>query len=443
MNGILKGGFLLALCMLVTKVLGAIYRIPLTNFLGAEGIGIYQTVFPFYSILLTVSATGIPNALSKIIGEGKNAEKVLYKSIIAFGGIGLAGSLLMAAGAKYLSTLQGNPSSCKAYLAISPSVFFVSILSCFRGYFQGKGNMLPTGISQISEQTIKLITGLTLIFFLSLSGENGAIAACFAVTVSEALSLLFMVIYKHKKEGYKPVIDDFSAENAKKTTLKEIFKVVLPVTLTSIILPFSRFIDSFIVINSIKNYSAFAVSLYGLYSGAVESVVGVPVSLCYGIAVSALPEISKNKNGNSGRKVILYTLLLSITAGVITYTTADYAIGFLYRRLNAEEITVATRLLKISAMQVVLLPVLQASTLVLIGKDRLYLPGIFLCLGVTAKLILSFTLTKIPSLNIYGMTFSDIACYFVAGFCNLLYIISERKQKAIHPAISGRIETKT
>lgn len=428
--------------MLVTKMLGAVYRIPLTNLLGAEGMGIYQAVFPFYSILLTISGVGIPNALSKVIGEGKNGKKVLYKSIIAFGGFGLAGSLIMATIAKKLSILQGNPSAYKAYLAISPSVFFVSILSCFRGYFQGNGNMLPTGISQITEQAVKLITGLTLIYFLSLKGERGAVAACFAVTVSEVVALLFVVVYKRRKSGYKPVIDEFSIQNEDEITIKQIIKIVFPVTLTAMILPLSKFIDSFIVINTIKSYRGDAVSLYGLYSGAVESIVGVPVALCYGISVSGLPKISKNKNGSDGKKVITYTAILSLSAAIITFTGARFAIEFLYGRLTSEQSNTAIKLLKISSLQVALLPIMQATTLVLIGKDKLYLPSIFLGLGVAVKILISIFALKNPSINIYGTAFSDIACYFVAGFCNLLYIIREEKQKAIHPVIIERVETK-
>ena len=443
MNDVIKGGTLLAICLIVSKALGALYRIPLTNGLGTEGIGIYQTVFPFYTILLTVSSTGIPNGLAKIIGEGKNPQKVLYKSIIAFGTLGIAGSVVMTLSAKSLSIIQGSPSSYTAYLAIAPSVFFVSLLSCYRGYFQGKNNVLPTGVSQVTEQAIKLLLGLVILKTLKPSGAEGATYLCLAVTASEISALLFMVLYKRQKCLYKPVNGINYDNSGADVNVRDIIKIVLPVTLTALLLPTSRFIDSFIAINFMKKYSDDAIGLYGIYMGAVESIVGLPVALCYGISVTGLPKISKNKTGNDYKKILIYTAVTATLGAITTLAFSDLAIKILYPRFQETEKSVAVNLLRISSLQVLSLPITQACTLVLIGKDKLYAPTVFLGAGVMIKIFTSLFLLAIPSVNIYGMAFSDIACYFVAGFCNLLYIISIEKQRTVFSVISDRIQTKT
>ena len=163
-NKLLSGALVLSLGGLLTKVLGAFYRIPLTNLLGAEGIGIYQAVFPLYSLLLTASSTGVPNGIAKMIsgGDVSDGYSVLKSALTVFLPLGLIGSLVLLLLCKPISNLQGNGSAYIAYALISPSVILVSVISCFRGFFQGNLNMKPTAISQIIEQLIKLIFGLSL-----------------------------------------------------------------------------------------------------------------------------------------------------------------------------------------------------------------------------------------------------------------------------------------
>ncbi len=437
MNAILKGGLVLGICALISKIIGAMYRIPLTILLGSEGIGIYQTVFPFYLILLTLSSTGIPNALSKLIAEGKNPKKVVYKSIIAFGSIGLVGTFLMILLAERISILQGNPSAKISYIAIAPSVFLVSVLSALRGYYQGLSNMKPTGISQVVEQVVKLIFGLLTVRLFGKTPAGGAFFAALSVTVSEIIAVIFVIFYGRIKRQ-KPIEKEYLP-----VKIKDIFKVVLPVTLTSIMLPLCRTADSFLVVNLIKRYSENAVSLYGIYTGAIESIVGVPVALCYGIAVSGLPIVSGSKQGKSHKKILLYTAILSVIAGILTFLFSDLAINVMYFNMAEAEKLTAQNLLKISALSVVLLPIVQATSLVLIGKDKLYRPAFSLFFGLIVKIILTLWLVNIPAVNIYGTAFSDIACYFVAGFLNLLYIIKEERSEVIRPVITNMVGRQT
>lgn len=433
MTDFIKGGAVLGLGALITKIIGALYRIPLTNLLGSDGIGIYQTVFPFYSILLTLSSSGIPNAISKVIAEGKNPKKVVYKSIIAFGSLGLAFSLLMAIAGENISKAQGNASSGILYVVLSPSVFLVSVLAVIRGYHQGNGNLKPTAVSQITEQVVKLIFGLSLITLFSKTPTEGATYATLAVTISEVCALIvILTVFKPMKNSYR---DDVYAD----VKLKDIVRVVFPVTIGALFIPAMRLVDSFLIVNILSKHGVDAIGLYGLFTGAVESIVGVPVSLIYGIAVSAVPVICKKKDGDTPKKVLSVTVLLSVIFSLCTLVFAPLGIKILYGRFNDAEREVATKLLRISSVSVLLLPVYQATSLILLAKDKLYASCVSGASGLIIKVALTIFLVNIPSVNVYGAAFSDIGCYFVATFLNLLYIIRVRKtnNEAKSSALSG------
>ena len=244
---LLSGALALAIGGFITKVIGALYRIPLTNILGAEGIGIYQMVFPLYCLLLTVSSTGVPNGIAKLIAEGGDAENTLYSALKVFVPIGIIGSLLMALFSNNIATLQGNYLATKSYIFISPSVLAVSVISCFRGYYQGLLNMKPTAISQVLEQLIKLIFGLALTYLFKNNLALGASMATLSVTLSEIVVVGYFLFLKKKSNG-------FAFLKSTESQIKPIVKNVLPITLTTIIMPLTKTIESFIILNLLNGY---------------------------------------------------------------------------------------------------------------------------------------------------------------------------------------------
>lgn len=208
---IFTGAGMLAVSSVIAKLLGALYRIPLTNVVGSEGMGLYQMVFPLYTLLLTVSSGGLPVAISRLVAvklasnDEKGATKVLKVSVCALSVVGLLGSLLLALLGRRIAIFQGNERATLAYLGIAPAVFLVAILSCLRGYYQGRENMLPTAVSQLLEQAIKLFAGLTFATMLMKRGvEYGVLGALLGVSLSEvvatlALSLAYGVTRRRHK----------------------------------------------------------------------------------------------------------------------------------------------------------------------------------------------------------------------------------------------------
>ena len=431
-NKLVSGALILSIGGFVTKILGAFYRIPLTNILGAEGIGIYQAVFPFYCLLLTASSTGVPNGISKLISQNENEGYCLLKSALKiFIPIGIAGSLIMLVFCKSLATIQGNYQAYFAYAMLSPSVLLVSVISCFRGFFQGLTDMKPTAISQIIEQAVKLVLGLTLCSFVSQKIYIKAGLATLAVSVSELITCLyFYVIFK--KRGYS-----FKNFKSVKTDVKLVLKIVFPVMLSTIVIPSARTIESFFVLNVIGSYSNNATALYGLYSGAVESIVSVPVSICYAIAVTSVPIISKLFSENKSvtkksNQAITYTLILGALFAIAFLTLSNVVVKIMYPNLSAQNSAVTINLLKLSSLSVILLPLMQTTASILIAIGKVYIPPITSVFSVVIKLITSYLLMKVPSINIIGAVISDILCYFVASVSNLVYIyIYTRKKRQV------------
>ncbi len=440
---IIGGAFSLGVGAFLAKLLGAIYRVPLTNLLGTTGLGLYQMVFPVYTVLLDFSGAGAPSALSKLISSSEEKNKVyspveyLNASLRLLFWFGLVFSLLMFAFARPLAKIQGNESARLGYLFLSPAILLVSVISCFRGYFQGLMDMKPTAISQVIEQVVKLVFGLVLVRLLLPNVELAVAGATFAITISELFALIYLFFnYKRfKKKRFLKL--EFNKSNLK-ALKKKIIKLTIPITIVGILLPLSHVIDSFLVLNILGEYLENATSLYGILSGVVATVIGLPVAICYGIATVAIPSVSKGKDSveqnNNAKKTLLLTVAVAFPLALACYFFAPFIINFLFRRLEPTEKGVAISLLKLSSPSVLLLSFLQTSNAVLIGKGKPYLPVLSLGLGVAVKEILNFILLKIPNINIYGGAIALIACNFTVCLVNLFMIFSKRKDRKAHNA---------
>ena len=411
----------------VAKLIGALYRIPLLKIIGSEGLGLYQMVFPVYSLLLDFSGAGFPSAVSSLIGRmesvnGFDKRKLLKTSLIIAGALGLLFSLFMLVFCRWLSYLQGNENAFIAYAFLSPAVFLVGLISCFRGYFQGELNMYPTAISQVLEQAVKLAFGLLLAYLFLPNIPLSAGGSTLAVSISEFVALGYLSILYRKKHG------TIRVDLQKREFIsyaKTLVKVAIPITLTGIILPLSHVVDSFIIINILSSYRQDATSLYGIFSGAVHSVINLPVSLLYGVAIAVIPIISRqNKDEKNGKesKAIFLTFALSVACFSLTYLFAPTIVKTLFSSLSGEQKTITERLIKFTSPCIILLSVLQTVNGVLIGQNKNYAPIIGLGVGVVVKTITLIALLKIPEINIYACSIASIACYFSACLVNLILV---------------------
>lgn len=411
----------------ISKILGAIYRIPLTNVLGGEGMGIYQMVYPLYCILLTVSASGIPTGIARLIssGNGSGAEKLAFR---IYGGVGIIGMLLMFVLAEPLAALQGEPAVALCCKMLSPSVFFVSILSIVRGYFQGRGNMFPTAITEVAEQVIKVVFGVGLSYVFRNNLPFAVASTLVAVTVSEVISTVGAYLYYLKNRTCPPLFRE------KSVSASAILKYTIPLTLTAIALPLSQLVESVVAVRLLKKITAEATALYGIYSGCAVTIINLPVSVTYGLAASSVPQISPlAESGNlsaakkKAYKALLITLLVSAPAAVALYVFAPLAARIIFGSLSDGERGTLVTLVRIMAVCSVTQSLVQTSSACLtsLGKPILSTATQWvtsaLRVGIVAVLIMA------TPLGIMGAAWAANCAYLVASLLNIWYIICVKR----------------
>lgn len=435
---------------LLAKGIGALYRIPLTNIMGVEGIGLYQMVFPLYSVLLTVSGGGLPSAISKTVsqfkaeGDEENARKTLKVSLVTLLIAGVAASLLLAVFRNRIASLQGNPDAAIAYLGIAPSVAFVAVISCFRGYFQGNLNMFPSGLSQMIEQSVKMAAGLLLCYrFMPYGVSYAALGALLGVSLSEFAAMLVLLLQYalaerkrrkrvtvHLRKLQTETAAEFPLSDAPplpfKTLLKKIYAVALPITLGSLVLPISSVIDSILVINMLTHLGegvSLATKFYGILNGPVGSLVNMPVVITTSLAVMLLPKVSGLlKKGGDARacveKFMRISLLVALPCALVLFVFSEEILRVLYRRtMSPELIGTGSLLLKISSLTVVYMSVLQLASAVLQGYDKAHKPALNLLKGACLKAVLTIVLIRV--FGIAGVPAATVACFAFTCFLDV------------------------
>ena len=187
----LVGGItVLSAAGIICKLVGVLFSIPLTWLIGAEGLGIFQSVFPTYNLLLTISSAGLPVAISRMVShclakdDPRNARRVFRVALWLLAALGCVCSIVMLACSHQLAQLVDEPQSVQGFMVIAPCVAIVCVLSAFRGFMQGQQNMVPTATSQLIEQVGKVFISLPLAYLGSRMGlAEGAAGALLGITI--------------------------------------------------------------------------------------------------------------------------------------------------------------------------------------------------------------------------------------------------------------------
>lgn len=427
-QGYLKGALIISAGGFVSKLLGAVYRIPLIAILGGTGMGIYQMVYPLYCILLTVSASGIPTGIARLIASG-NAEGAERRAFLLYGCIGLCGLLVMFALSGILSAAQGEPAVALCCKLLSPSVLFVAIISVVRGYFQGKGNMYPTAFTEIAEQAIKVAFGILLAYIYRGDIARSVGAAVFAVTISEAASAAFAVIlYLGGRRRTRPLYSSPSA------SFKSVLSYTLPLTVSAIAQPLSQLIESIVVVRILRTMTADATAVYGIFSGCAITLINLPVSVTYGLAAASVPKISPL--AQSGRitdakamckKALLYTLIISLPCAAALFAFAPLATRIIFSSLSQSEAELLVRLVRIMAINAVTLSLVQTSAACITSLGRPLFGTLSQWTSSAVRVALSAALIALTPLGISGAALSANIAYLVALVVNFCYIIGVKQ----------------
>lgn len=438
-----KGAAILGIAGLLGKLIGALYRIPLTNIIGPEGMGLYQIAYPIYAFLVVISTAGLPTAISKMVservawGDPIGAHRVFRMSFKILIVIGISSMFLMLAGNQILAQILGNSKSNLSIMAIAPSLFFVSILSAYRGYFQGFQMMAPTAVSQVVEQLVKLLIGFTLAIQWKMNGvEYGAAGALTGVTLGELAALVLLVgVYSRIRRMQKRQ-DYMKQQKATTESYKDIglqlFRIAVPVTLGASIMPLVGFVDTILVINRLKVIGfaeSNATALFGLLTGAVNTLVNMPAVLTVALSMSLVPAIAESfarKDQKSVKKKTLIGLRLAMLIGLPSsiglFFLAEPILRMLYTSFTNYELMVSTHLLQMMSIGIVFLFLIQTTTGILQGMGKVMIPVRNLCIGASLKVIASYLLIGIPFFNIQGATIGTVVCYSVAAVLNMISV---------------------
>jgi stage V sporulation protein B len=486
------GGVLIVLfSQIIIKVLGLVYRLAITNipYFGDEGNGLYGAGFQIYILILSIASIGVPGAIAKLVSErvsvGKNREahRIFRIAFVLFAFIGLVGSSMLFFGANYIATvLIGNSQVAGVLVALSPSIFFVAISAVIRGYFNGLYNMKATANSQMLEQFYKSLLTIAIvagIYFIATTNpaiisdyihisedkitEVMAAGANLATTLATMISFIYLYKFysKRKKEiweGVKHSKGEYKKERVR-SIVKRILFLSIPMSLASIVAAINRNIDTFTVIRGVK--SAFstklfggeleemATRLYGILSGKVDMLIGLPLALNVAFATALVPAVAGalalGDKKTATRRIsfsLRTTMLIGLPCAIGLCVLAGPILNLLFPGAPAEE---AKLLLQISSFTIVFTSLSQTVNGSLQGIGKIFIPALSLAIGASVKLLLNILLVYNPNIHIYGAAIGSVACHVISSAIGF-YVLSRNikleittTQMITKPIVAGAI----
>ena len=436
-NTYLTGAAILAGTIVITKIIGAIYKIPLYNLLGDEGTAHFYATYNIYNLLLTISTAGIPVALSRLISAARATKR--YKqireyfsiSLISFAAIGALCMLIMLVFPQKLANFIGNSEIKNGIMVLAPAVLFSCIVAVYRGYSQGFSDMLPTSMSQIVEVVSKLIFGISIAWFLSRFGKDASTisaGAIVGVTIGMGICVPLLIWYKKKVDIYVSRRTEPDPALSPADTLKLIFKICIPITLSSSILNVISLIDTKLIYSRLQagaGLTFLQTKIFAGVYGKAQTLFAIPSAFIVPITISVVPAISAAlaKRDRDGARDIMessikVTTLFALPAGVGLCVLCYPIFNVLYPASN-ETGPILLAILGIASffvcIQLITNAILQAS-----GFEKIAL--LSLPLGGAVKVAANWFLVGSKSINIIGAPVGTLLCYLFITAFNIYFI---------------------
>lgn len=436
----MQGVFAMMFSQVLIKLIGLIYKLYLTNRegFGDEGNAIYSSGFYIYSLLLTLSSVGIPNAISKLVseriavGDNKGANRIFKIAFATFGLLGFIGTCILFFGAHYISNfIIQIPEAELTLVALSPSIFFVSLICVIRGYFNGNGTLKVTANSQTLEQIFKVVFTLLLVelvaIVMGLNTRVMAAGANLATTVATIGSFIYLfVFYKNNRTLNVNVTGVITKKESIVKVVKNILQVSIPISLSAILSSISKNIDSTTVVRGLKTFmdEGAAKIQYGILSGKVDTLTSLPLSFNIAFATALVPALSyaraKKDMATANKRVsfsILVTILIGLpcTAGMFLF--AEPILKLLFPAQSA-----GAFLLQISSLAIIFTVLAQTINGALQGIGKVMIPATAFTVGVIVKFIINITLIPIPQIGVNGAAIGTIACNVIACFIGFMVL---------------------
>ena len=546
----IQGALILSVGTILVKIIGAIFKIPLTNLIDAQGFGYFNTAYNLYMPIYTIATAGFPIAIARMVAEKValkqyNDVKQIYRvAVPLFTGTGIAGFLLMFGGAAPYANYINNSGAFYSILVLAPTLLFSCMMSVQRGYYEGLRNMYPTAVSQVIEALCKLLLGLLVASLVLSTGvanglteyrdkgtvygqvveftaedqreidltieaelEQGVLAesaraaraeglkaekiekkpevmardktlpfaaagAILGVTVGSVMAYLYLLI-RHRRKG-----DGISKEEllaappamGRKEIFRALLAIAIPIALGALVTNIANVIDVTLIQNRLgaiqKAHPGYLKELYGLLlSGVSEGEIVTTLYGCYGMAqtlytlvptltqafgISALPNVTtawvsgdRNDLKKNIESVIRITALVSIPAGLGLSVMAGPIMRLIYSSPSAVQI--ATPVLTVLGITVVFVAISIPLSSMIQAVGRVDLPVKFMAVGAAVKLVTTYVLVGIPSVNLNGGPVGHLLCYIIIllldiiALCRITKIVPNFNSVFIKPLISAVI----
>ena len=454
----LQGAALLAIATAIVKIIGAFYKLPLNMAIGAEGYSYFTTAYDIYSVMLLISTAGLPVAVSRMVSQASTLgaytrlRKIFRTALTLFAVLGGLTSVLMIFGAKPLANLMNQPDAWISIACLGPCGILICLMSAYRGYFNGQGNMAPTSITQVIEAVIKLVVGLALAFALINATGNVAMAAggaILGVTMGSALALVYM-LYKFRR-SYRSLPVTPEAPGSTRETIKELLAIAIPITIGSAglqlltVIESGLYMDRLVYLIETNQYMGHmvqgavtaqkaAATLKGLFNMA-QTIFNMPCAFIIPITVSVLPAVTSfltmgdhkgvRETEESAARI---TGLLSLPCAV-GLTVLARPIMALLGGYTGEQLALSAQFMTILGVTVFLYAIIQYTNALLQSHGYVNVPVLNMLSSGVLRLILVYVLVGNPNLGLLGAPIGAFIGYLLIAVLNLVAISKKVEQK--------------
>ena len=455
----LHGAAILTVGVIVMKVLGFFYKVPLSNILTDEGYAMFKSAYSIYLIFFTLATAGLPVALSRLVaeadasGRAKQEQKLFTVALTTFTVLGLLFASIMFFFPHWLAdTYLENPDAAPSVRAMAPAILLVCMVSAYRGYCQGNGNMIPTTVDEVLEVLFKVIAGLILAVLVIRANQDkpdmlpkGSAAAIFGVSVGSVISLLYMVFYKRRHydslaapytAGIRrgTAVDGGEVEPAWKI-IRNLFAIGIPIAFGACILALLNSLDSKLCMNRLQNAAGFtykeAKVLYGVY-GKAQDLFNLPAAFITPLTISIIPAISGAIARGQGRTAsrisedsMRISALISVPMGVGLTVLAMPIMRVLYPGSHAA----GTGLLRIMGIASFFVCIVLMENAILQASGREKLTMVTLVTGGLVKILVNWILVAQRSINIYGAPVGTLVSYMVMALMNYGFLCRSMERR--------------
>ena len=467
----LQGTAVLAMATVLVKLMGFLFKVPLNNIIGEDGFGYFNTAYDVYNVLLMISTTGLPVAMSRMISQaqtlGNHAQiKRIYRtSLYVFLTIGMVGSLGMLFFCRQLSVMvTTNENSWAAIAALAPCVLLICLVSAYRGFFQGQSNMTPTSVSQIFEAVTRLVVGLGLAWLvMKLTGEAAVHAQGIVLASGETaqdygditlaaggailgvtLGSLISVVYLHHKFRQSNQILSLGGGTAKSTrsTMKELLSIAVPITLGSAGLQIINLFDTMIYMRRLTGAlqwtEKMADSAKGVYNFC-QTVFALPCSFIPTITIAVIPAITASLTRKdlaeakaTSESSVRTMALIAMPCAAGLFVMAEPVIRLLCSTYTEDKIQLAATMLAILGLTVIFNSLVLLLNAIMQAHGDVVTPVVNMLIGGIIKIIVNYILVGQPNLNIVGAPIGTFICYISI---TALDLIAMKRHISARPAI--------